>query len=87
MNLLHIESSHFQTFALVLDSGANETACEPFKRRISIPCSSVGPLDISLVGFLSQLFCGLISLVQVPRAEVPDTGHKHFTPLREAPDL
>lgn len=54
-------SGVFQTAVFPLDLRASEIACEPFKR-------------ISPVGFLSQKFWGLTSLVQIPGATVADTS-------------
>lgn len=80
MNLLHVWARRFQTFAFVLGCGINESEHEPFKSRLSIPHRLLGILDVSFVGFQSQVFCGLISLVQVPRIGVPNAGHKSLTP-------
>lgn len=54
-------SGVFQTAIFPLDLRASEIVCEPFKR-------------VSPVGFLSQKFWGLISLVQIPGATVADTS-------------
>ena len=72
----------FQTVAFVLDCQVGESACKSFKSGISIPYSPLVFLDVSPVGFQSQMFWGLISPVQVPRVGVPDVGHK-FLLLRE----
>ena len=40
-------------------------------------------LDISTIGFQSQIFWELITLVQIPRLEVPDVGHKPLAPQGE----
>lgn len=45
---------------------------EPIKIRISIPYSLMVHLNPSLTGFQSQRFGGLLSLVQIPRVEVPN---------------
>lgn len=44
----------FQTSAFALGPLASENSHEPFKRRISVSCSHLGPLGINPIGFLSQ---------------------------------
>lgn len=43
----------------------------PLEGGISVFYSTLGPLD---VGFLSQMFWGLVSLVQIPGVRMPDIG-------------
>lgn len=43
-------------------------------------CPTLGSLDLNPVGFLSQMFWGLTSLIQVPGAGTPDIGHQPFSP-------
>lgn len=52
---------------------------------ISISYSTLGSPEISSVGFLSQMFRGLISVVQITGARVPEVRHQPLTPPREAP--
>lgn len=54
--------------------------------RISVSYSILGPLNINPVGFLSQMFWGLISLVHIPGIGVPVVGHQPLTFLEEMPD-
>lgn len=49
----------FQTAAFVLGSRMNESACKAFKRRISVPYSSLGIRDTSPICFHSQTFLSL----------------------------
>lgn len=67
-----------------LDLRVSEIVCEAFKRGISISYSTFGLLDVSAVGFLSQSFLGLISLVKITGVSVPDVGHQPLAPLIEA---
>ena len=53
-----------------------EPACKPFKSGISIPYTPLILLDISPGGLSKPDVLGLISSTQVPRVQVPDTGHK-----------
>lgn len=43
---------------------------------ISVSYRPLSPLDISPVVFQNWIFWGLVSLLQVPRVEVPDMGHE-----------
>lgn len=52
------------------------SACKPFKSRLSVSCSSMAFLHISLPGFQGQVIWELIFLVQVPRVGVPGVGNK-----------
>ena len=47
--------------------------------------SLVGLVDVSPSGFQNEMFWGLISQVQVLKAEVPDMEFKPFIPQGEAP--
>ena len=49
------------TAVSLLGLGASETACEPFKRGISVPHSASGPSDASPVGFLNHTLSELVS--------------------------
>ena len=62
-----------------------ETVHKAFKRGISVSYSTLSPLD---VGFLSQTFWGLVSLVQIPGVRMPDIEHQSLAPPppRETPD-
>ena len=53
---------------------------EPFKSRITIPCSSMVFLVLIPINFPNQTFWGLIFPVPAPRVRVPDVGHNPFTP-------
>lgn len=61
MNLLYIWSGAFQIGTFVLNPGLSEPPSphhEPFKRRISVSCNTLDPLDVGPLGFLSQIFLG-----------------------------
>lgn len=77
----------FQTAAFVLGSRMNESACKAFKRRISVPYSSLGIRDTSPICFHSQTFWEFVSLLQVPKVHMPDVGHESFVLQGEAPYL
>ena len=89
MNLPHVQSGYFpncwifcfvcQVLRLV------RLYTSPLKRRISVSHSTLGPLDISSVGFQSQTFWGLVPQVQIPGAGLPDMGHQLLAPLAETP--
>lgn len=73
---LTYSSGAFQTAIFPLDLRASEIACETFKR-------------VSPIGFLSQKFWGLISLVQIPGAAASDASDVRHQPLihpGEVPD-
>ena len=63
----------FQTAAFVMGPGVSESAGEPFKDGNS---GTMILLHISPIGFQSQMFWGFVSLVQVPRVELPDLYHR-----------
>lgn len=46
---------------------------------------SVSLLDISFIGFQSQMFWDLVSPLQISKVEVPDMEHKPLTHEGEAP--
>lgn len=46
--------------------------CDHFKSGFSMPCSSIGFLDIFQTGFQRQVFCSFFSPVQNLRVEVPN---------------
>lgn len=71
MDLLHKQSSQFQTAASALGPRGSESVCEPFKSGSSVLYSPLGLLDVSLIGFQSEMFWGIVSLMQVPRVGVP----------------
>lgn len=56
----------------------SEFAHEPFKSNISL--DDMVLLDVSPIGFQSWIFWELILLVQVPRVEVSNVGHKPLAP-------
>lgn len=67
----------FPTAVFSLGLKASEASLEPFKKAVSIFYSTLGPLDISPVGFPSQIFWGgLMSPAQIPGVGVPDVGHQ-----------
>lgn len=70
----------FQIAAFVLVSRVTKSACEPFKRSISVSYSPLGLLDVSPVGVQSQMFWGFISLLQFPRIGVLDVGYEPLSP-------
>ena len=53
----------------------SESAHKPFKCGISVSYSLMVLLDVNSIDFQSQMYWGLICLVQFPRAMVPDVGH------------
>lgn len=77
MSFFTYDLGSFQTAIFVLDPRASESAHKPFKSRISVLYSPVVPLDISLDGFLSQMFWELVS--PVPRVGVPNVRQKPLT--------
>ena len=83
MNFLHIYLGIFQTGAFALDPGVRETTCEPFKGRISVSYSTLGPLDISPFGFVSEAFLEGHLSCSLSRTEESDVGNKSFVPLGE----
>lgn len=54
----------FPTAVFSLGLKASEASLEPFKKAVSIFYSTLGPLDISPVGFPSQIFWGGGSCLQ-----------------------
>ena len=48
----------FANAVLSLGLGVCEVVCEPFKKKTSVSDSTLGPLDITSVSFLSQAFWG-----------------------------
>ena len=48
----------FQTAVISLDLRVNETACEPFTRGDSVSYSTLGPLDVSFIGFFKPSILG-----------------------------
>lgn len=54
-----------------------------FKSGISIFHSLMGHLDINHTGFQSQVFWGLIFLMQVPSIGIPDVGQEALPPQVE----
>lgn len=75
----------FQTADFVLSPRVDEFVHEPLKSKISTPYSLMVLLNLSLIGFQSQTFQELFALVQIPRVEVPNVGHKLLTPQGETP--
>lgn len=63
----------------------SESVTKLFKSGISIFHSLMGHLDISHTGFQSQVFRGLIFLMQVPSIGIPDVGQEALPPQVEAP--
>lgn len=62
----------------------SETACLLFKRG-SVSFSTLEPLVVSPVGFLSRIFWELVSLVQTPGAGLPDVGSPPLTLWEKCP--
>lgn len=58
---------------------------EPFKSGISVPYSPWILLDVSPIGFQSQMFERLVSQVQVSRVGVLMLGMNPLTPQEEVP--
>lgn len=58
-----------------------------FKKNVAVPYGPLGLLDMSPIGSQSQVFWGLLSPVQLPRAGVPDKGHELLASQREAQDF
>ena len=70
-----------QSAASVLGLKVSEFVRVPFKSRVRVSYSSPALLDTSPAGFQTQmLLWGLIFLVQVPRAGVPDVGLEPLSP-------
>lgn len=55
----------------LLGLGASETKYKPFRKRMSVSYSILGPLDFNPIGFLSQMFWAIIFLVQIPEVGMP----------------
>ena len=62
----------------------SESVRESCRSGISGSYSTLCLLDISPISFQSQVFWGLISLVQVLRVGAPDVGLKPLAPQGEA---
>lgn len=54
----HIQSRNFKIVAFILDPDVSKTACEPFQERNSFSYSTLGPMNVSSIRFLSQMFLG-----------------------------
>lgn len=65
--------------AFAFSSRMGEPVHEPFKSRFYVSYSSVVLLDIIPIGFQSQIFRCLFSLVPDLRVGVSEAGHKLFT--------
>lgn len=79
MNLPHTwKAGAFQPAAFALGSRVS-IRTSPLK-AISISSSSLGLLDVSLVGFQSQMFWGLISPTEVSGVGVLGVGFDLLTP-------
>ena len=70
----------FQTTASALGLRAREILHAPFKSRVSVSYSPVALLNISPAGFQSQVFWGLIFLLQDHWAGEPDVGLGSLAP-------
>lgn len=68
----------------MLSLGASEITHEPLGGGTSHSYNTLGPLDISIVSFLSQVFWDLVS-VQIPGVGLPHVGYQPFA-LLEASD-
>ena len=79
--LIHRALFFFLKIAFVLDLQEGESAHESFKSSISVPQSTLGFLDLSLIRFQYRTFRGLISPVQVSR--VVDTWCGAWAPDRQ----
>lgn len=65
MNLLHINFftilGAFQTAAFMMGLRMNEKTCKPFKKRILVSYSPLGPVGISPIGFDNQTLWEFVS--------------------------
>ena len=61
---------HSKLLLLHRAPGVSETTLESF-RSMSVPYGPLGPLDLGLVGFVSQTFWGFVSPVKVAMVRVP----------------
>ena len=73
----------YQITASALGSKACEILCAPFKSGISISYSLLALLNVSPTDLQSQMFWGLVFLVQDSWAGEPDMGLRPLTPLGE----
>lgn len=69
----------------MIDPRASETMYELFKRTIPFFCG--GPLDVRLIGFLSQKFWRAYVSGTDSRVEVTDVGHQLLVHPGETLDL
>lgn len=65
----------------MLGPGTSESACELFESGLSVTYNTLVLLGINSIGFQSQMFQDLVSMVLVPRVRVPDVGHRPLSPL------
>ena len=72
----------FQIIASALCPGVCEILCAPFKNRVSIFHSTLALSRVSPAGLQSQMFWGLIFLVQDPQTGEPNVGFRPFAPWR-----
>lgn len=75
----------FQTAVYALGRGKSKTTHEPSRRGTSVSYGTLRSPDISPIGAPNQTFWGLIILVHISRARVPNVGHKPFDPLGYVP--
>lgn len=61
----------------------SKTTYKASKKDISLSWESLDPLD-QTIGFPSQTFWGLVSLLDFPGAQVLHMEHQPFAPLGEA---
>lgn len=66
----HIILELFKLLPFSLGLRTSETERQPFKRAISVSYGTLRPLSLSPICFLSQMFWGLVSPVQIPGAGV-----------------
>lgn len=75
----------FQTAVYSLGLGKSKTTHEPSRRGTSVSYGTLRSPDISPIGAPNQTFWGLIILVHISRARVPNVGHQPFSPLGYVP--
>lgn len=75
----------FKLLFFSLGLGVSQATRESPKRESLFPTALWDPRKSVLLVFLSHMFRGLISVVQITRARVPEVRHQPLTPPREAP--
>lgn len=77
----------FKTATFVMVPEVSRSAFKLFKRSTLVPYSTLGFLDVSLIGFKSQTFLGFVSSLQVSGIRVSNVGHEPLILQGEVTDL